>query len=173
MLDLKKLENDFESLAAKLESKGVSKELLSEVKALFARLKEQKSELENLQAFQNKFSKELANAADKEALKAKLSENKTKIAAQNERVRELESELESLAHSIPNVPFDSVPVGADESENVELKRVLSPREFDFEPREHFELGEQLGWLDFARGVKIATSRFCVLKARRLYSAVRW
>ena len=69
-----------------------------------------------------------------------------------------------MAFKIPNIPDDDVIVGADEDENLELKKVLTPPQFDFEPKEHFELGEKLGWLDFVRGVKIAQSRFCVLKS---------
>ncbi|HEC1284578.1 TPA: serine--tRNA ligase, partial [Campylobacter upsaliensis] len=109
------------------------------------------------------FSKELAKAENKEELKQQLSENKTKIATQNQKVKELEERLENLAFKIPNIPDDDVIVGDDEDGNLELKRVLTPPSFDFEPREHFELGEGLEWLDFVRGVKIAQSRFCVLK----------
>ncbi|TQR34410.1 serine--tRNA ligase [Campylobacter sp. MIT 99-7217] len=163
MLDLKNLQNSFDAVAKKLKNKGVDEALLSELKSLFIELKAEKQALEELQAFQNKFSKELASSTDKEALKTKLSENKEKISIQNAKVNELETRLESLASSIPNIPADEVPVGIDESENVELKRVLTPPKFDFVPKEHFELGEALNWLDFVRGVKIATSRFCVLK----------
>ncbi|KGI55804.1 serine--tRNA ligase [Campylobacter sp. MIT 97-5078] len=163
MLDLKALEKDFQTIALKLENKGVSKELLAQLKEFFTKLKAERSELENLQAFQNKFSKELASTKDKEDLKEKLIQNKAKINAQNEKVKELETNLEELAFNVPNIPDESVSIGKDESENVELKKVLKPRGFDFEPREHFELGERLNWLDFTRGVKLAGSRFCVLK----------
>ncbi|EAI4983516.1 serine--tRNA ligase, partial [Campylobacter jejuni] len=130
---------------------------------LFASLKKEKIALEEFQAFQNKFSKELATAEDKESLKAKLSENKSKINEQSAKVNALENELEEIAHAIPNIPDECVPVGEDENENVELKKVLNPPSFDFTPKEHFELGESLNWLDFMRGVKISQSRFCVLK----------
>ena len=163
MLDLKNLQNNFDELSKKLKNKGVDEVLLERLKNLFTALKAERQSLEELQAFQNKFSKELATSQDKESLKAKLSENKEKISAQNLRVNELEKSLESIAHSIPNIPDSDVPFGLDESENVELKKVLTPSKFDFEPKEHFELGENLNWLDFVRGVKIATSRFCVLK----------
>ncbi|HDZ4997266.1 TPA: serine--tRNA ligase, partial [Campylobacter jejuni] len=130
---------------------------------LFGSLKKEKTALEEFQAFQNKFSKELATAEDKENLKIKLSENKIKINEQNTKVNALENELEEIAHAIPNIPDECVPVGEDEDENVELKKVLNPPSFDFTPKEHFELGESLNWLDFVRGVKISQSRFCVLK----------
>ncbi|TNB56777.1 serine--tRNA ligase [Campylobacter helveticus] len=164
MLDLKRLQNDFESVVLKLKNKKVDEALLKNLSEIFTLLKKERGLLEEFQAFQNKFSKELANAENKEELKQKLSENKTKISTQNQKVKELEEKLEDLAFKIPNIPDDDVIVGTDEDENLELKKVLTPPQFDFEPKEHFELGEKLGWLDFVRGVKIAQSRFCVLKS---------
>ncbi|EAI4081136.1 serine--tRNA ligase [Campylobacter jejuni] len=163
MLDLKNLQNNFDEVAKKLKNKKVDENILKKLAQLFASLKKEKIALEEFQAFQNKFSKELAMAQDKESLKAKLSENKSKINEQSAKVNALENELEEIAHAIPNIPDECVPVGEDEDENVELKKVLNPPSFDFTPKEHFELGESLNWLDFVRGVKISQSRFCVLK----------
>lgn len=163
MLDLKKLQNDFDSVVTKLKNKKVDELLLKDLSEIFTLLKKEKMLLEELQAFQNKFSKELAKAENKEELKQQLSENKTKISTQNQKVKELEERLENLAFKIPNIPDDDVIVGDDEDGNLVLKRVLTPPSFDFEVKEHFELGEGLEWLDFVRGVKIAQSRFCVLK----------
>ncbi|HDZ4979042.1 TPA: serine--tRNA ligase, partial [Campylobacter jejuni] len=145
------------------KNKKVDENILKKLAELFGSLKKEKTALEEFQAFQNKFSKELATAEDKENLKIKLSENKIKINEQNTKVNALENELEEIAHAIPNIPDECVPVGEDEDENVELKKVLNPPSFDFTPKEHFELGESLNWLDFVRGVKISQSRFCVLK----------
>lgn len=163
MLDLKLLEKDFDSVAAKLKAKKVDENLLKNLQICFVNLKKERTKLEEAQAFQNKFSKELASASDKENLKAKLNENKAKINELNSRVNEIQNELLELAHSVPNIPDECVPVGDDENDNVELKKVGELPKFDFKPKEHFELGEKLGWLDFVRGVKIAGSRFCVLK----------
>ena len=163
MLDLKLLEKDFDSVAAKLKAKKVDENLLKNLQICFVNLKKERTKLEEAQAFQNKFSKELASASDKESLKAKLNENKAKINELNSRVNEIQNELLELAHSVPNIPDECVPVGDDENDNVELKKVGELPKFDFKPKEHFELGEKLGWLDFVRGVKIAGSRFCVLK----------
>ncbi|ECK8481796.1 serine--tRNA ligase [Campylobacter jejuni] len=163
MLDLKNLQNNFDEVAKKLKNKKVDENILKKLAELFASLKKEKIALEEFQAFHNKFSKELATAEDKESLKAKLSENKSKINEQSAKVNALENELEEIAHAIPNIPDECVPVGEDENENVELKKVLNPPSFDFTPKEHFELGESLNWLDFMRGVKISQSRFCVLK----------
>lgn len=163
MLDLKLLEKDFDSVAAKLKAKKVDENLLKNLQICFVNLKKERAKLEEAQAFQNKFSKELASASDKENLKAKLNENKVKINELNSRVNEIQNELLELAHSVPNIPDECVPVGDDENDNVELKKVGELPKFDFAAKEHFELGEKLGWLDFVRGVKIAGSRFCVLK----------
>lgn len=163
MLDLKLLEKDFDSVAAKLKAKKVDENLLKNLQICFVNLKKERAKLEEAQAFQNKFSKELASASDKENLKAKLNENKAKINELNSRVNEIQNELLELAHSVPNIPDECVPVGDDENDNVELKKVGELSKFDFAAKEHFELGEKLGWLDFVRGVKIAGSRFCVLK----------
>ena len=163
MLDLKLLEKDFDSVAAKLKAKKVDENLLKNLQICFVNLKKERAKLEEAQAFQNKFSKELARASDKENLKAKLNENKAKINELNSRVNEIQNELLEFAHSVPNIPDECVPVGDDENDNVELKKVGELPKFDFKPKEHFELGEKLGWLDFVRGVKIAGSRFCVLK----------
>lgn len=163
MLDLKLLEKDFDSVVAKLKAKTVDENLLKNLQICFVNLKKERAKLEEAQAFQNKFSKELASASDKENLKAKLNENKAKINELNSRVNEIQNELLELAHSVPNIPDECVPVGDDENDNVELKKVGELPKFDFATKEHFELGEKLGWLDFVRGVKIAGSRFCVLK----------
>ena len=82
---------------------------------------------------------------------------------QNKVVSDLEARLEEIAATVPNIPDESVPAGADESENVELKKVLAPPVFDFTPKQHDELGQDLGWIDSVRGVKISGSRFSVLK----------
>jgi len=94
-------------------------------------------------------------------LKKKVDENKIRIADALEIQRLRQEELEALAMSIPNIPDDDVPDGEDENDNVEIKKVLTPKKFSFTPKEHWELAEQNGWIDFERGVKLATSRFSV------------
>ncbi|MBF7049107.1 serine--tRNA ligase [Campylobacter volucris] len=163
MLDLRLLQNNFEEISPKLKAKKVDENTLKQLQQLFIELKKEKAILEELQAFQNKFSKELASATDKESLKIQLSQNKEKINTQSKIVTNLEEKLEEIAIAIPNIPDDCVPIGDDENENIELKKVLTPPQFDFEIKEHHDLGENLNWLDFARGVKISQSRFCVLK----------
>jgi len=177
LLDLKALEKNFDETAARLRAKGVDEETLNELKGLFEEYKKQKRVLEDLQAKQNSFSKLFGQykreGKDIAELKKELEANKAKIARQQEIVRELEARLKALALTIPNPPDPDVPVGEDESDNVEIKKVLEPKRFDFEPKEHWELGEKLDWIDFERGVKLAKSRFSVLKneAARLERAL--
>lgn len=167
MLDLKALQNDFDTIAAKLRKKKVDEALLARLREISLKLKEQRKILEALQAEQNAKSK-LFPVYQKEGkdialLKEELSEIKQKIAVEQEIVRTLEEEMEEIALGIPNIPDDDVPEGDDESDNVELKRVLEPRHFDFTPKEHWDLAITPEWIDFERGVKLAKSRFSVLK----------
>ena len=165
MIDLKQLQKDFEGMSAKLKRKGVDEKLLEKVKVKFEELKEAKVAFETLQAAQNAMSKEFGiykrEGKDISELKAKVDANKIRIADALEVQRLRQEELESLAMAIPNIPDDDVPDGADEEDNVEIKKVLTPPEFTFTPKEHWELAEQNGWIDFERGVKLATSRFSV------------
>ena len=74
--------------------------------------------------------------------------------------------MRELLSGLPNIPAADVPVGADEAANKEIRRWGEPREFDFEPKDHVDLGETLGILDFERATKIAGSRFAILNAGR-------
>ncbi len=167
MLDIKLIQNDFESVAHSLRKKKVDEALLEEVRSISLELKRERLILEPLQAEQNAKSK-LFGAYAKEgkdinALKEELSVNKTKITEATERVRALEEKLEALAAIIPNMPSSLVPDGDDENDNVELKRVLVPRVFSFTPKEHWDIDIKQNWIDFERGVKLSKSRFSVLK----------
>ncbi len=167
MVDLKELEKNFDAISEKLLTKGVDEESLQRLKELFKDYKSAKRSLEELQAKQNALSKLFGEykreKKDITDLKKELEENKAKISSAQQKTRELEERLQTIALTIPNPPDEDVPVGKDESENRILKYVLEPKEFDFEPKEHWELGEKLGWIDFERGVKLAKSRFAVLK----------
>jgi seryl-tRNA synthetase len=165
MIDLKLLQKDFENISKKLKRKGVDEALLAELKAKFEELKVAKANFETLQAAQNAMSKEFGiykrEGKDISELKARVDANKVKIAEALEIQRQKQEELEKIAMAIPNIPDDDVPDGEDEDDNVEIKKVLTPPTFDFTPKEHWELAEQNGWIDFERGVKLATSRFSV------------
>ena len=165
MIDLKQLQKDFDGVSKKLMRKGVDAKLLEKVKIKFEELKEAKVHFETLQALQNSMSKEFGTykreGKDISELKAKVDENKIRITDALEVQRIRQEELEKIAMAIPNIPDDDVPNGEDEESNVELGRVLTPKEFSFTPKEHWELAEQNGWINFERGVKLAGSRFSV------------
>ena len=165
MIDLKLLQKDFEGISVRLKRKGVDVTLIENLKNKNDELKIAKVNFETFQALQNSMSKEFGiykrEGKDITELKAKVDANKIKITEALDIQRQKQEELETIALSIPNIPDDSVPDGKDENENVELKKVLTPPNFDFTPKEHWELAEQNGWIDFERGVKLATSRFSV------------
>jgi len=167
MIDLKYLQKNFEEASAKLVKKGVDTETLEKLKELFAILKASNAELEESKAEQNKMSKlfgeYMREKIDVTELKAKVDAKKEAIVGLLETAREAQEALQNVALAMPNFPDDSVPEGADEDDNVELRKVLEPRTFDFEPKEHWALAEMNGWIEFERGVKLAKSRFAVLR----------
>ncbi len=177
MIDFKYLQNNFDEASTKLQKKGVETAILEALKTRFSSLKKANLALEALQAEQNSMSKLFGQykreGRNTDALKVKVDANKEAIVPLQEQARTAEEALYTLALSIPNFPDDSVPNGADESENVEIRKVLDPKTFDFVPLEHWALAEKNGWIDFERGVKLAKSRFSVLhgEAARLERAL--
>jgi seryl-tRNA synthetase len=169
MIDLKYLQNNFDEASIRLQKKGVDADTLKTLKDMFATLKESNVAFESARAEQNRLSKEFGaykqKGQDTSELKAKLEALKSEITELQEKARNAENALEDLALTIPNFPDDTVPQGADENDNVEIKKVLTPKAFDFTPKEHWDLGVANGWIDFERGVKLAKSRFSVLKGK--------
>ena len=167
MINLKLLDTRYDEFVKKLQGKNVKPEVLNELLTTFNELKAKRQALENFQAIQNAKSKELGikarNGENTDELKNELNLNKAAMGDAAEIVRAYEEKLENIASCVPNITDDDVPFGKDEDDNVCVKTVLEPTKFDFAPKEHWELGESLGWLDFERGVKLSGSRFCVLK----------
>ena len=167
MINLKLLETNYDEFVKKLEGKNVKASLLDELLHTFNELKQKRKALENFQAIQNAKSKELGVKArageDVSELKSELNLNKAALAEADEIVKQYEEKLEQISFSVPNITDDDVPFGKDEDDNVCIKTVLEPTKFDFTPKEHWELGESLGWLDFERGAKLSGSRFTVLR----------
>ncbi len=126
-------------------------------------------ELQRAQERRNAASKEIGAAmkagdqARAEALKAEVAQIKENWPALEEAERYAIAELDNALASIPNTPLDEVPEGADEKENVEVSRWGEPRNFDFQPKEHFEIGEALGLMDFETAAKLSGARFVVNK----------
>ncbi len=167
MINLKLLDTRYDEFVKKLQGKNVKPEVLNELLTTFNELKAKRQALENFQAIQNAKSKELGikarNGENTDELKNELNLNKAAMGDAADIVRAYEEKLENIASCVPNITDDDVPFGADEEGNICVKTVLEPTKFDFTPKEHYELGESLGWLDFERGVKLSGSRFCVLK----------
>ena len=167
MIDIRLLVADFDEVAKKLEIKKVESQTLLELKDKALAYKESKQRLEELQASQNANSKLFAKYQQEgksiAELKENLEKNKKEIQALSQKVSELEASLENLLHTIPNIPDERTPKGEDENDNIEIKKVLTPKEFGFTPKEHWELAQSNGWIDFSLGVKLAKSRFSVLR----------
>lgn len=122
--------------------------------------------LEALRAERNALSKEVGRRKSKgeqtAELEGKVKEIKEKMEGLEGQLSEVEEQLKGVMFSIPNIPHQSVPVGKDETENVEVRRWGVRRDFDFEPKAHYEIGEALGILDFERGASLSGSRFTVM-----------
>ena len=165
MIDLKILVREFESTIEKLSKRTIDINFLNALREASVSYKQKKIALEELQAAHNAKTKMFARYKQEggniEELKAECDALKTKIDLHSKEVELWEERLEKLAHNIPNIPDSKTPFGKDESENVEIKKILEIPQFDFTPKEHWELAQQNGWIDFERGVKLAKSRFSV------------
>lgn len=168
MLDIKWIRENPEALDNALAKRGAGP-LSSELIALDERRREHVGKVQAAQERRNAASKEIGKAmAEKDAatadkLKAEVGELKAFLADAEGEERRLVKELNDALSSLPNVPADDVPLGKDEADNVEIRRVGNQRNFSFQPKEHYELGEALGYMDFERAAKIAGARFTVLK----------
>jgi len=136
-------------------------------------------EVEALRAERNRVSKEIGRLKDEAARQAKIAEMRKvgeRIKELDSRLRVIEETLHGALLQVPNMPHPSVPVGPDESHNVVVRTEGEPRQFDFEPLPHWELGEALDIIDFRRGVKLSGTRFYVLKglgARLQRALIAW
>jgi seryl-tRNA synthetase len=124
-------------------------------------------ELESLRSERNRVSKEIGtmkkrslDTSDLEAQVKKIRESVEKLEA---KLSLVEKQMKEVMLRLPNIPHESVPIGEDEKDNLEVRRYGTPRDFNFEPKPHWEIGEKLDILDFERGAKLSGSRFTVLK----------
>ena len=167
MHDLKSIRENPSAFDAGLARRGAAA-ASAEILALDERRRAVLSELQEGQARRNEASKAIGAAMGKgdtataEALKAEVGALKEKLPLLEEQERAVSTELDALLASIPNLPFDDVPDGADEKDNVEVARWGDPRAFDFEPKDHSEIGPPLG-LDFETGVAISGARFTFMR----------
>ncbi|WRA44981.1 serine--tRNA ligase [Helicobacter pylori] len=178
MIDRKLLLQDFDKVALSLKKRNhAMDDELERLREVITRYKKQLIELEGLQAFQNKVSKEfgikMAQKVDTSDLKKELENNKIKLNELSKSVGELEQQIDLKLSIIPNLVDEKTPLGANEEDNIEIKKILTPRVFTFKPKEHFELAQQNGWIDFESGVKLAKSRFSVIRGfgAKIYRAL--
>jgi len=170
MLDPKLLRSDLNAIAASLQVKGYQLDTQAFL-ALEAQRKEHQLVAESLQQERNSFSKSMgkligeakANGEDIEPLKARGEQIKTDSAAADTALAAVQEELDGLLQGIPNVPHHSVPAGSDEEDNVEVRRWGEPRAFDFEVKDHVDLGAAINGLDFDAASKITGSRFSQMR----------
>jgi seryl-tRNA synthetase len=171
LLDIKWIRENQDPFVAALKKRGADapEETLNQILSLDEQRRATIQKLQEAQARRNAASKEVGKAkASKDEAEAKrlmdeVAALKSTIAEGEAAEKQLDDELRKLLAAIPNVPADDVPVGPDAESNVELRKVGTPRKFEFQPKQHFELGEALGLMDFETAAKLSGSRFVVLK----------
>ncbi|OJF97077.1 serine--tRNA ligase [Alkalibacterium sp. 20] len=163
MLDIKRIRNDFEATKERLGTRGVAAEELDHLKALDENRRELIQKSEHLKKHRNEVSADIAekkrNKEDAQDAIAAMKKVGAEIKAIDADLELLEEQVNAVAAGLPNLPHPSIPVGADEESNIEVRKWGKPTEFDFEPQPHWDLGTSLGILDFERGAKVARSRF--------------
>ena len=180
MLDILLLRKDLASAVARLQTRKNPQPFLNvdAFQALEAERKGLQTRTEELQAQRNQLSKQIGQLMAKgdkdaaEAAKAQVGALKVELDQSATRLEQLQGELQAMLVAVPNLPHESVPVGADESANVEVRRWGQPRAFDFAVKDHVDLGAPLG-LDFDMGTKLSGARFTVMKGAiaRLHRAL--
>ncbi|MDO4481546.1 MAG: serine--tRNA ligase [Bacillota bacterium] len=167
MLDIKRVRNEFEAVKNAVESRGQGDYNLPKAVELDEKRRSLLAEVEQLKNRQNASSKEIPKlkkeGKDTTELMAEMKALSEKIKEEDEKVKAIEAELQETLLGIPNTPHPSVPVGASDADNVEIKKWGTPREFDFEFKAHWDVGTDLGILDFERAAKISGARFTVYK----------
>jgi seryl-tRNA synthetase len=165
VLDLRQIREQPDALERALAARGPGRSLRPILEA-DQRRRQLVTETEELKAERNRASEAIGKAKRRgenpDAEMVRVREVGERIRELDAKLREADAELEGLLLELPNVPHPSVPVGVSADDNVEIRRWGEPRTLPFEPRQHFELGEALGVMDFERAAKIAKSRFVVL-----------
>ena len=176
MLDSKLVRSQLSDVAARLATRGFQLDV-ARFEALEAQRKTVQTRTEQLQAERNTRSKAIGQAKargeDIAPLLAEVDQMGSDLESAKRELETIQAELDSLLLNIPNLPHESVPVGEDEDGNVEVSRWGTPRNFDFEIKDHVALGEQHGWLDFETAAKLSGARFALLRGpiARLHRAL--
>ncbi|MBU0723454.1 MAG: serine--tRNA ligase [Alphaproteobacteria bacterium] len=166
MIDLKLIRDDAAAFDAALVRRALPP-MAADILDKDARRRAAQTELQSLQARRNEASKEIGQikrqGGDAEALMDEVAGIKDRMAALEIEDKALGEELDAILAGIPNLPAADVPEGTDEADNVEIRRKGNPRNFSFTPKEHFEIGEALGMMDFEAASKLSGARFVVLR----------
>ncbi len=168
MLDIKLIRSESNKIKELLKRRKVLPKDVDKVLEIDEKLRKITTKLNSMKAERNSISKEVAKfkAAKNEEGAAKILERgkelSNEIKIEEGELSKLQKQLKEMLLNIPNVPFEEVPVGKDETENVELRKWGEPRKFDFDPRAHWDLGPKRGLLDFERASKLSGSRFTIL-----------
>jgi len=166
MLDPQLLRNDIKTVAKRLEIRGYSLDIDAFV-SLETQRKKLQIEVEDFQAQRNSRSKLIgktkAEGGDIEALMQEVASFADQLKESQHKLDSVQSDLIAIAQSIPNLPHDSVPAGASEEDNEEVARWGEPVKYDFQVKDHVDIGADLGGLDFETATKITGSRFVVMK----------
>ena len=168
MLDIKLIRSESNKIKELLKRRKVLPKDVDKVLEIDEKLRKITTKLNSMKAERNSISKEVAKfkAAKNEEGAAKILERgkelSNEIKIEEGELSKLQKQLKEMLLNIPNVPFEEVPVGKDETENVELRKWGEPRKFDFDPRAHWDLGPNRGLLDFERASKLSGSRFTIL-----------
>ncbi|MDJ0090687.1 serine--tRNA ligase [Pantoea allii] len=176
MLDPNLLRNEPDAVAEKLARRGFKLDV-EMLRSLEERRKVLQVETENLQAERNSRSKSIGQAKargeDIEPLRQEVNSLGERLDAAKAELDELQNQIRDFSLALPNLPADEVPLGKDDSENQEISRWGEPRQFDFQVKDHVELGEAAKGLDFAAAVKLTGSRFVVMQGQiaRLHRAL--
>ncbi len=176
MLDAKTLRNDPQAVAEALEARGYTLDV-DAYEGLEARRRELQSQTESLQQKRNESAKAIGKAKqageDIQPLLDAVATLGDELKAAETELSDIQQQLQDLYLELPNLAHPSVPAGMDENDNLEVRRWGEPRAFDFKPRDHVDLGEALGGLDFAAGAKLSGSRFVVMQDQvaRLHRAL--
>lgn len=169
MLDINFVRDNYELVMTKLRTRGFSTEALDRFSQLETERRSNIRKLDDLKGVRNRESQEigaLMKAGQKESAESRRLEVRRigeEIAEREAELNAIKDDLNNLMVGLPNLPHDSVPAGLDESANEEIKRWGAPRVFDFEPRDHVDLGTALGILDLERAAKISGARFVILR----------
>jgi seryl-tRNA synthetase len=169
MLDIERIRDQPEMVREGMRKRNEDPSIVDELLKIDLRRRELLQEVESLRALRNRVSKQIGRMKDPAARQARIDEMREvgrKISTLEDTLRDVEEAYETKQLWIPNVPHESVPVGPDESANVEVRRWGERRDFEaegFEPIAHWDLGPELDILDFERGVKLAGSRFYLMK----------